>query len=499
MKKQKAGNNMAEGEIVAVGAPKADLERRGVRVTGRLGAGENRRLVVVSNRVAVESGKPDSGGLAVAIRAALESSGGIWFGWSGEVNDEAGGEPELVARGPLTYATLDLSRRDFEEYYLGFANRVLWPLFHFRGSLVEYSRRDFAGYLRVNRGFARTLAPMLTGEDLVWVHDYHLIPLGRELRRLDYCQPIGFFLHTPFPPAELLRVLPNHRDLVEALCAYDLVGFQTESDLHGFRDYLLRWAGAEDLGHGAVRAFGRIVRAQVFPIGIDTAAVAAEAAAADGTRQMRRLGQSLGERTLMIGVDRLDYSKGLPARFQAFGQLLETYPETRGRIVFMQIAPPSRSEVPEYQEIRRTLATSAGHINGRYGEFDWTPLRYINKSFNHKVLAGFFRASRIGLVTPLRDGMNLVAKEYVAAQPADDPGVLVLSCFAGAAQELGEAVLVNPHDVEGTADAIRQGLAMPLGERKERWTAMMATIERNDITAWRKSFVGALAASGARS
>ena len=266
MKEQKAGNNMAEGEIVAVGAPKADLERRGVRVAARLGAGENRRLVVVSNRVAVESGKPDSGGLAVAIRAALESSGGIWFGWSGEVSDEGGGDPALVARGPLTYATLDLSRRDYEEYYLGFANRVLWPLFHFRGSLVEYSRRDFAGYLRVNRGFARTLAPMLTGEDLVWVHDYHLIPLGRELRRLGLLPADRLFpAYARFRRAELLRVLPNHRDLVEALCAYDLVGFQTESDLHGFRDYLVRWAGAEDLGHGAVRAFGRIVRGAGVP------------------------------------------------------------------------------------------------------------------------------------------------------------------------------------------------------------------------------------------
>jgi trehalose 6-phosphate synthase len=339
---------------------------------------------------------------------------------------------------------------------------------------------------------------MLDPQDLVWVHDYHLIPLGRELRRLDQTQALGFFLHTPFPPAEVLRVLPNHRDLAEALCAYDLVGFQTKSDLHGFRDYLVRWAGGEDLGRGVLRAFGRIVRVQVFPIGIDVAGVAKKAEAADVSRHMRRLRHSLGERTLMIGVDRLDYSKGLPARFAAFGQLLDTYPETRGRIVFMQIAPPSRSEVPEYQEIRRTLATSAGHINGRYGEFDWTPLRYINKSFNHQILTGFFRAARIGLVTPLRDGMNLVAKEYVASQPADDPGVLVLSCFAGAAQELGEAVLVNPHDVEGMAEGIRQGLTMSLGERKERWTAMMATIEHNDITRWRESFLAALAASGAR-
>ncbi|HUC11598.1 MAG TPA: trehalose-6-phosphate synthase [Stellaceae bacterium] len=454
-------------------------------------------MVVASNRVDIDGDNQGSGGLAVAIRAALENSGGIWFGWSGRVESAAAADqPETVVRGPLTYATVDLSQRDFDEYYLGHANQVLWPLFHLRAGLVDYSRQDFVGYMRVNRRFARSLAPMLLPRDLVWVHDYHLIPLGRELRRLDQSHTLGFFLHTPFPPAEMLRVLPDHRELVEALCAYDLIGFQTKSDAHGFRDYLLRWAGGEDLGNGTLRAFGRIVRTEVFPIGIDTAAVADLAAAAESSRHMHRLQHSLGDRTLMIGVDRLDYSKGLPARFAAFEQLLKNYPETRRRIVFMQIAPPSRSELPEYKEIRRALAALAGNINGRYSEFDWTPLRYINKSFGHRILTGFMRAARIGLVTPMRDGMNLVAKEYVASQPASDPGVLVLSCFAGAAQELGEAVLVNPHDVEGMAEGIRQGLLMSLGERKERWTAMMATIERNDITRWRESFVAALAASG---
>jgi trehalose 6-phosphate synthase len=287
-------------------------------------------------------------------------------------------------------------------------------------------------------------------------------------------------------------VLPNHRDLVRSLCAYDLVGFQTQQDLDGFRDYLMRWARAEELGCGVWQAFGRIVRAQVFPIGIDVGTVAAQAADADGTRHMGCLRQSVGNRALLIGVDRLDYSKGLTARFRAYSHLLETHRETRGQTVLIQIAPPSRSEVPEYQEIRKTLAAVAGQINSRYGEFDWTPLRYINKSFSHPILAGFFRASRIALVTPLRDGMNLVAKEYVASQPADDPGVLILSCFAGAARELGGAVIVNPFDIEGMAEAILLGLNMPLGERKERWAAMMKVLERNDITAWRERFVRAL-------
>jgi trehalose 6-phosphate synthase len=458
--------------------------------------GSARRLVVVSNRVApLEKRKPDSGGLAVAIHSALAQSGGIWFGWSGEVGEAPASAPLVRSEGAISVATLDLSPTDFSEYYIGFSNRALWPIFHFRTSLVEFSRKSLDGYARVNRMFARALAPMLREEDLVWVHDYHLIPLGEELRRLDRSQPIGFFLHTPFPPAELFRVLPNHLDLAKALCAYDLVGFQTASDRHAFRDYLLRCARAEDLGKGALSVFGRVVRTGVFPIGIDVATVEVQAAEADQSRHMRRLRQSLGERALMIGVDRLDYSKGLHARFQAYGHLLEAYPETHARIVFMQIAPPSRSEVPEYRSIRKSLEAAAGNINGRYAEFDWTPLRYMNKGFNHRVLTGFFRSSRIGLVTPLRDGMNLVAKEYVASQNPEDPGVLILSSFAGAAHELGEAVLVNPYDTEGMAEAMRLGLEMPLGERRERWSAMMRVLRKNNIAAWREDFLDALAAS----
>jgi trehalose 6-phosphate synthase len=492
---------MTEADIIAAstsGAAADSIKTAEHYVRGAAGA-VSRRLVVISNRVTqTAGGKPDSGGLAVAIRAALQQSGGIWFGWSGKVNDEATSEPQIATDGPLTFATLDLAQKDFDEYYIGYANRVLWPLFHFRSSLVQFSRNALAGYLRVNRMFARALAPMLASQDLVWVHDYHLIPLAGELRKLDRTEPMGFFLHTPFPAAELLRVLPNHQDLIKSLCAYDLVGFQTQSDLDGFRDYLVRWGGGEELSRGVLRAFGRIVRAQVFPIGIDVGVVSAEAAAADGSRAMRRLRHSLGNRAFMIGVDRLDYSKGLEARFQAYSHLLENHPETRGRTVLIQVAPPSRSEVPEYQQIRDNLAAAAGQINSRYGEFDWTPLRYVNKSLNHQILSGFFRASRIALVTPLRDGMNLVAKEYIAAQSVEDPGVLILSCFAGAARELSEAVIVNPYDIEGMAESILQGLNMPFGERKERWTAMMKVLERNDITAWRESFVRALSATDAR-
>jgi len=290
----------------------------------RAALGATRRLVVVSNRVGpIAPGKASHGGLAVALRAALEQAGGIWFGFSGAISDRPSETPSLESLGNITCATLDLSRRDFEEYYIGYANRVLWPLFHYRPSLVGFTRRDLDGYLRVNAAFARGLLPMLRSGDLLWVHDYHLIPLATALRRLGCRQAIGFFLHTPFPAAEMMRLLPNHRELVAALCDYDLIGFQTASDLHGFRDYLLRWGGGEALAGGAIRAFGRIVRAGVFPVGIDVEEIAAQAEAAEMSRQMRRLQDSIRNRALIIGVDRLDYSKGLPARFAAYSHLLE--------------------------------------------------------------------------------------------------------------------------------------------------------------------------------
>jgi trehalose 6-phosphate synthase len=461
-------------------------------------AAAQRRLVIVSNRVGpIAANKPAHGGLAVALRETLERAGGLWFGFSGSVVERPSAEPALVQHDNITAATLDLTRRDFEDYYIGYANRVLWPLFHYRPSLIGFSRRALAGYLRVNRAFARALQAMLLPGDLVWVHDFHLIPLGEALRQLDCRLPLGFFLHTPFPAAEVLRMLPNHRELVAALCAYDLIGFQTASDLRSFRDYLLHRAGGVDRGDGVFHAFGRTLRAGVFPVGINVAAIESQAAAAEKSRHMRRLEESIRDRALIIGVDRIDYSKGLPARFAAYSHFLEHYPQSRGRTVFMQIAPPSRSDVPEYGEIRRALETAAGNINGRFAEFDWTPLRYLNKSFNHRLLTGFYRAARMAIVTPFRDGMNLVAKEYVAAQMPEDPGVLVLSCFAGAVNELAEAIVVNPYDIEEMTEAIAQGLEMPLAERQERWTAMLATLRRNDVNSWREHFIAALTAAGA--
>ncbi|HYD29821.1 MAG TPA: alpha,alpha-trehalose-phosphate synthase (UDP-forming) [Azospirillaceae bacterium] len=462
------------------------------------------RLVVVSNRVApVDEGKQATGGLAVAVLAALKKSGGVWFGWSGEVSAEPAEQPALAHAGRLTYATLDLDPRDYEEYYNGFANSTLWPLFHYRLGLTSFSRRTYDGYIRVNARFASQLAPLLQPGDMIWVHDYHLIPLGELLRRQGVEGRMGFFLHTPFPAPEILAALPTHDRLVRSLCAYDVVGFQTVGDLRCFADYLRYETGAKieevppepGLPGPACRihAFGRRLLAQAFPISIDTANLESLAAVAATSRQNERMRESLVGRDLMIGVDRLDYSKGLPQRFEAFRCLLESHPENRGRVSFLQIAPPTRADVPEYAAIRRELETAAGHINGQFAEFDWMPIRYLNKSFGRRTLAGFFRLARVGLVTPMRDGMNLVAKEYAACQNPDDPGVLVLSRFAGAAREMEAALIVNPYDVEGVAEALQQALTMPLAERLERHRILMAVLRRHDIAAWREAFIHALA------
>ncbi len=454
------------------------------------------RLIVISNRVApAKEGKASAGGLAVAVLAALRASGGIWFGWSGEVLDRPPDRVHVFRVGRLTYATVDLSREDHEEYYNGFANSALWPLLHYRLDLTNFSRKNFAGYNRVNALFAHKLAPFLQPDDMIWVHDYHLIPLGEELRRAGFENRIGFFLHTPFPAYEIMVALPGHEQLVRALCSYDLVGFQTEPDLRAFRDYIQIEARGEVLPNGLIRAYGRTVRAEAFPIGLDTENVEKQALEAAGSRHTDRLRRSIGSRSLIIGVDRLDYSKGIPQRLQAFEYLLENYPANRGRVTLMQIAPPSRTDVQEYVELRRMLETAAGRINGRFAEFDWIPIRYLNKGFNRRTLTGFFRSSAVAMVTPLRDGMNLVAKEYVASQDGDDPGVLLLSRFAGAACELDAALIVNPYDPEGVSDMLQRALEMPLEERRERWQSMIDHLRRNDINAWRRRFVATLEAA----
>jgi trehalose 6-phosphate synthase len=452
------------------------------------------RLVMVSNRVALP-GESRAGGLAIALKAAMEESGGLWFGWSGRIAAESGHMHEIDA-GNVRYITVDLSEQDRDDYYNGFANRTLWPLLHFRMDLVDYRREMYAGYLRVNALFAERLAPLLDEDDVVWVHDYHLIPLAQLLRERGARCRLGFFLHVPMPSSDLLAALPDHSRLFEGLSAYDLVGFQTERDLERFQDYVRLFGRGRVVEHGVLEtAGGRQLRAGAFPISIDTNQISTLAAKAVGKASVKRLAASMSGRSLAIGVDRLDYSKGLPERFRAFERYLQRHPEQRGRLTYLQIAPVSRDTLPEYRTLRRELEQLAGHINGTRADADWTPVRYVNRNYPHASLTGFLRLARVALVTPLRDGMNLVAKEFVAAQDAEDPGVLVLSSFAGAARELTQALLVNPYDLDGVADAIAIAVAMPLEERRERWQAMMRRLRHHDITAWRQHFLATLRAA----
>jgi trehalose 6-phosphate synthase len=448
---------------------------------------------MVSNRVAgVQEGKGATGGLSVAVTEALAEEGGLWFGWNGKFEAGNRAAVSLSESGRIQLATMPLSRRDYDDYYRGYANGTLWPLLHTWISYVDNSHANYTGYRRVNALFAGRLMPLLAPDDTIWVHDYHLIPLALELRRLGFEGRIGFFLHVPLPPPDVLKACSRHADLVHALCTYDLVGFQTEGDVTNLRDYITREGGGRLLSGDRIEAFGRTIRVAAFPIGVYPDALAALARESYGEAHTRRLVRSLNGRSLMIGVDRLDYSKGLDNRLKAFESLLERYPDNRGHVTFLQIAPPSRSDVATYREIRATLEGLTGHINGRFAEYDWVPLRYLNKSFRREQLTGFFRAARVGVVTPLRDGMNLVAKEYVAAQDSEEPGALVLSEFAGAARELSAAVLVNPYDIEHVADGLQRALNMPVEERRERWGDMMAVLRRNDLGVWRRGFVAAL-------
>jgi trehalose 6-phosphate synthase len=462
-------------------------------------AGGRGRLVVVSNRVPIPSGadSPSAGGLAVALEAALRQRGGLWFGWSGETSDSDEPKPvQLHHVGAVTYAVSDLARRDLDDYYFGFANRALWPVCHYRLDLTGFSRRNTAGYFRANEFFARRLVPLLQPDDLIWVHDYHFIPLASYLREMGCTNRIGFFMHIPWPPADVAGVLPAYDLLLRGFSAYDVVGFQTPLDADNFVNGLTRQGLGRSLGNGFYEAFGRRFLVDAFPIGIDTPAFRREAEQSERHPLVRRTKASLEGKQLIIGVDRLDYSKGIGQRIEAFSCFLENNPSMRGRVTFLQITPKTRSQVPEYAEMQREVAEQVGSMNGKYGDLDWTPIRYTNRPVNHSALTGLYRMARVGLVTPLRDGMNLVAKEYVASQSAADPGVLILSRFAGAAQELDGALLVNPYDTDATAAAMLRALAMPLEERQERWAAMMARIEDNTVQHWCASFVETLVDDG---
>ena len=437
------------------------------------------RIVLVSNRVLDPRQAAQAGGVAVPLDDITRPRPSLWFGWSGEVSENA---DEIRSEGKTR--TVALTPTEHEQYYLGYANSVLWPVFHNRLDLAQFEAGYFDQYQNVNRRLATRLAAMLEPDDVIWVHDYHLIPFATELRTLGVKNKIGFYLHIPFPPWQTFMAIPEHEQLARGLAAYDLIGLQTKADVSNLIDYMTNGVFGRFVPDGRIRLFDRLVHVASFPIGIDVA---------DFARAKRKTEAVQGRGVLrIVGVDRLDYTKGLPQKFRAFDRFLHKYPQYRRQVVLTQIAPPTRENVEAYTDIRSELESLAGSINGRYGELDWVPIHYIHRSTPRRRLADLYRSSRIGMVTPLRDGMNLVAKEYVAAQDPDDPGVLVLSRFAGAAEEMQDAVIVNPYSIDAVADVMRQALEMGLDERRARHHALMEVVVRSDVTAWCRSFLGML-------
>jgi len=451
-------------------------------------------LVVVSNRVARgKANEPMTGGLAAALLPVVEKSGAIWVGSSGRVRDGAQKEPfaEIEALGAGALAMLDLPAAHYGGYYEGFANSALWPALHSRADLIRASQEDYLSYREVNAFMARALLRFRKPDAAFWIQDYHFLALGAELRDLGVTQPVGFFLHTPWPTRAIMGGVPHHRELIEAMLAYDLIGFQTQDDCENFLGYLSSELGL-DVENGAVTSRYGTSRVAVFPIGIDPEKFALQAAKAVSHPDVSRLRRSLNGEKLAIGVDRLDYSKGLINRINAFDRMWTLQPALQRTVSLLQIATPSRGAIEAYGTLQGELAKLVSDVNGRHGEVDWTPIRYLNKGYSQTVLAGLYRTAQVGVVTPLNDGMNLVAKEYVAAQNPADPGVLVLSKFAGAANELETALQVNPHDIDGMARTIGVALAMPLTERRIRWEAMMAKLHAGTIQQWFADFVDAL-------
>ena len=462
------------------------------------------QLTVVSNRLPIvmhrEAGgwniEPGSGGLVQAMTPILDDHGGCWVGWPGVTADDGDdwreGLAEVERRSTYDFEPVVLTRDEYRGYYRGFANSVIWPLFHGFADRCEFDPEFYAAYGQVNEKFARVLAAR-SGDGLLWAHDYHLIELGRHLRDLDYGGRLAFFLHIPFPSVENFTKLPWRDQVLDDLLHYDQIGFQTQRDLENFERCVDAIGAAGVVNAEAnVRQFncrGRRVEAGAFPIGIDVDGFVGRAASQAVGERITQLGDELGPYQVLLGVDRLDYSKGLLHRLRAYEKALEQNPELRQKVVFLQLVVPSRESVPEYRRLKQEFDETVGRINGRFSTPGWQPIHYLYDSVRPPELSALYRLASVALVTPLRDGMNLVSKEYCVSQINGD-GVLVLSEFAGSRSQLQEgAVLVNPYDVEATARAISEAVSMDDAERCRRMESMQRVIERTDVFWWANAFV----------
>jgi trehalose 6-phosphate synthase/phosphatase len=471
------------------------------------------RLVIVSNRLPIVlekdtagrwQAKPGSGGLVTAMAPVLRDRGGLWIGWPGTAEKEDMDLKallrEAVKGSGYTFEPVSLTVKEVDSYYYGFANEILWPLFHDLQTRCNFDPAYWRVYRRVNHKFAEVISRSIGRDDYIWVNDYHLIGVGRELRELGVTSQIGYFLHIPFPSLDLFLKLPWRFQILKALLAYDMVGFQTQRDKNNFVQCIRAM-----LKEVSVRGKGQVVTAEVddrevrignFPISIDFDEFAVTAESGEVDQRVAEIQANLGSdsnrRTLLLGVDRLDYTKGIPERLAAFGNALERFPRLREKISLVQIVVPSRVNIPKYRDLKLEIERMVSDINGKYAQTGWVPIHYIFRSVDRTELIALYRAADIALITPLKDGMNLVAKEYCAANVTEN-GVLIMSEFAGAAAQLQEeALLVNPYDVEEVAETIATAADMPIAERRRRMKALRRKVRKFDIYWWVDSFLNAI-------
>ena len=466
------------------------------------------RLIIVSNRLPVvfqrdEDGmlswRPGSGGLVTALAPVLRDRGGVWIGWSGlSANDQEEVEEALSESSAATgYAlrSVPLTEEELTLYYHGFANEVLWPLFHDLQSHCNFQPEYWHSYRRVNRKFATHIRQGTRPGDYVWIHDYHLMHVASELREMGVASPLGFFLHIPFPPPDIFMNMPWRFEVLHALLAYDLVGFQTMRDKRNFVQcvrLLLKDIPVRNAGGFHICSTGqREVRVGVFPISIDHEEFERRARSKDVSEAAWYIHEDLPQQQIVLGIDRLDYTKGIPYRLEAFRNALRRFPELHESMTLVQVVVPSRTDIPKYHDLKTEIERLVSEINGEFTRSGWVPIHYILRHLRPTERLGYYRTAEIALITPIKDGMNHVAKEYCACN-IEENGVLLLSEFAGAAAQLHRhALLVNPYDVEGVAVALRDAFAMTYEERRKRMRQLRATVRRYDIYRWVESFLDA--------
>jgi trehalose 6-phosphate synthase len=454
-----------------------------------------KRLVIVSNRGPYSIRRKESGyrmdrlisGLVTAVEPAILKTGGVWISWGNEDRRMT----VSTSHGRYVVRQIALPSREVSRYYYGFSNRALWPLCHNFLGRTHFNTKQWNSYQRTNQRFADIVLEETSPGDFVWVQDYHLALVPQLVRIQLSHSMIGHFWHTPFPSCEVFSALPWRREVLEGLLGCDLIGFHLKVDVENFLNCCKKILGLRvNRRKGIVFQEDRETRAQPFPISIDFDFFDLKARKSTSIEKALRLQRDLGHRKIVIGVDRLDYTKGICERLRAIRRLLERHPNLRGTFTFIQIAVPSRTRVPEYVEEKREIDELVGHINGEFSDGMWIPVRYIYGSLSQEELVSYYLASDIALLTPLKDGMNLVAKEYVASH-VDEVGVLMLSEFTGAAEELKGALIVNPYDIEGVAETLRYALSMPLREKRRRMRALRRKIQRNDVFYWLQRFLEA--------